>query len=221
MDSRNAEASEVLESLRQRGAEAVAESFGRHRDRLARMVFLRLDQRLKRRVDVEDVLQEAYLSAVARLGHYLANPSMSFFIWIRLIVDQTLIDVHRRHLGSKMRDAGREIGAAERPRYSAASSSSIAIQFVGRLTSPSQAAIKAEMTDLLAAALDRMNATDREILTLRHLEELSNREVAETLGIREKAASIRYVRAIARLKKLMHRFPGLFGESIAGTHGER
>ncbi|QDU61295.1 RNA polymerase sigma factor [Planctomycetes bacterium Pan216] len=207
-----AESVEVIEALRTRGAEAVAEFFARHRQRLAMTVHLRMDRRIKPRVDEDDILQESCINAISRLHHYLNDPSMSFFVWLRLIVGQTLCDVHRRHLGSKKRDAGREV-SIRGGRQAAASSLSIVGMFVGQLTSPSQAAIKAELTGLLEEALEQMNPIDREVLSLRHLEELTNSEVAEVLNIEPKAASIRYIRAIGRLKGVLKRFPGFFDET--------
>ena len=132
---------------------------------------------------------------------------MSIFVWLRLIVEQTLADTHRRHLGAQLRDAGREIriDAGSHPH---ATSTSLAIQIAGSLTSPSQAAIRQETYRQLEEAVESMDPTDREVLALRHFEELSNGEVAEVLGIQEKAASIRYVRALRRLKGILTRLPG-------------
>lgn len=186
-------------------ARRLAEEFSRQRDRLWRMVRLRLDRRLVGRVDPDDILQEAYLDAAKRLGHYSPAASPSLFVWMRLVVGQTLLDVQRRHLGTSMRDAGRDVsihGAAP-----GASSASIAGELAGQLTSPSQAAARIEMEGMLMAALDGMSPTDREIVALRHFEELDNGEVAEVLGLSVKAASIRYVRAIGRLRAILERSP--------------
>lgn len=188
----------------------LAEEFDRHRDRLWRMVRVRLDRRLVGRVDPDDVLQEAYLDAAKRLEHYRRGESASFFVWLRLVVGQTLLDVQRRHLGTQKRDAGREV-SIHAGRVPDASSASMAGQLAGQLTSPSQAAARIEMERLLEAALDGMNPTDREVLVLRHFEELENNEVAEVLGISVKAASIRYVRAIGRLKAILEQLPD-FGQ---------
>lgn len=199
----------VAERIRLGGESALAELFTAFRERLWRMVHFRLDPRLIGRVDADDVLQEAYVNAVTRVGSFLSDPSHSFFIWLRLVVNQTLVDVHRRHLGSQMRDAGREItiGGGQ---CASASSMSMAAFLVGDLTSPSRAAMKNELASRLDEALGSMNAIDREVLVLRHFEELSNKEVAEVLGIEQKAASIRYIRAIARLKEILEAIPGLF-----------
>lgn len=200
------ESETLLERLRGGDESSLAELFLRHRARLWRLVEFRLDPRLRGRVDADDVLQEAYLNAAQRVPHFLEKPSMSFFIWIRLIVDQTLADVHRRHLGAQLRDAGREIRIGGVHPHG--TSTSLAFQIVGNLTSPSQAAIREETYRLLEEAIESMDSMDREVLALRHFEELTNGEVAEVLGIQEKAASIRYIRALRRLKGILSRLPG-------------
>ena len=201
----------ALERLRTEGSEMVAELFTEHRERLARMVHFRLDSRLQGRVDIDDILQEAYLDATTRIPHFLKNPSVSPFIWLRTIVGQTLINVHRRHLGAQMRDAFRET-TLQSSAFAPATSLSMASRFVSDLTSPSQAAIRAEVVIQLEEALEGLNSTDREILALRHFEDLGNSEVAEALGITEKAASIRYIRAIDRLKSILRLIPGFLDE---------
>jgi RNA polymerase sigma-70 factor (ECF subfamily) len=176
------------------------------------MVNFRLDRRLCGRVDADDVLQEAYLDAAQRINHYLSKPSMSFFVWLRQIVLQTMIDLHRQHLGAQMRDAAREV-SLHRGGYPQATSISLAAHLLGNLTSPSQAAMREEVSRQLEKALEAMSTIDREVLALRHFEELTNGEVAEVLGIQQKAASIRYVRAIARLKDILVQIPGFFDEN--------
>ena len=196
--------------LRQRLVEgdetALAEAFSLHRDRLWRMIRFRMDARLHSRIDADDILQEAYLAAAQRVGHYIAKESNTLFVWLRQIASQTMIDVHRRHIGAKMRDAGRDVSIhAKMPQ---ATSISLAAQLLGRLTSPSQAALRDELAIQLEEALSKMEPIDQEVLALRHFEELSNRDVAEVLGIQQKAASIRYIRAIARLKNILAQIPG-------------
>jgi len=198
---------ERLESLRRGDSEALATVFSLYRDRLCRVVEFRLDARLRGRVSTSDVLQDSYIDALKRLPHYQADPEVPFFIWLRSVTLQRLIDVHRRHLGAKARDAAREIpldqgGGVE------ASSEKMA-ELMGNLTSPSRAVRRDESIAQVRAALDRLEPTDREVLALRHFEELSNREVAALLGIQSAAASKRYVRAIERFKAILEPFPGL------------
>lgn len=202
-----ADEGELVERLRQGDDQALGELFSRFRERLWKLVNFRLSPRLSGRVDADDVLQESYLAAAERIRHFLDNPSISIFVWLRLIVLQTLTDVERRHLGARMRDANREVSLQVQP-AGQSTSFSLAAQLLGNLTSPSQAAIRAEQASQLEAAIDNMNPIDREVLALRHFEELTNQETAEVLEIEEKAASIRYVRALKRLKEILAERPG-------------
>jgi RNA polymerase sigma-70 factor, ECF subfamily len=179
-------------------APEVGRLFMDHWDRLHRMVEMRLDRRLHGRIDPSDVLQEAYIEVARSLPNYLENPEIPIFLWLRHITGVRLKAVHRRHLGTKIRDAGREVraGSLHLPQ---ASSVSLAAQFLGRLTSPSQAAARAEVQLRVQVALDELAPLDREVLSLRHFEQLSNAEVAQVLEIGETAASNRYVRALKRL----------------------
>ncbi len=179
----------------------LAEEFTRHNARFRRLVAFRLEPMAASRVDPDDVLQEAWMAAAQRLSSFFTTEGLSFFIWLRLIVLQTIIDVHRRHLGAKMRDAFREVPIdSDRSRDT---SHAIARQLLGGLTSPSEALMKAETARKLESAIEGMEPIDREILALRHFEELTNSEVAEVLGIQVKAASIRYIRALKRLKETL------------------
>jgi len=198
----------LLARLEEGDEQALALAFSRHRERLWQMVHFRLDQRLAGRVDEDDVLQDAYLDAAKRLRHFEDHGASSVFLWLRVIVGQTLIDIHRRHFGARMRSVHREVPMHDL--YNAqATSVSIASKLLGRLTSPSHAAMRAELSDQLEAALADMDPIDQEVLALRHFEELTNSEVAEVLGIQQKAASIRYVRALRRLRQIFAGVPGL------------
>jgi RNA polymerase sigma-70 factor (ECF subfamily) len=190
-------------------AQAVAELFTRYRDRLRRMVRLRLDHRLQGRLDPSDVLQEAYLDMAKRAVEYATHPTMPVYLWLRFLTGQRLVALHRQHLGAKMRDAVQEV-SLYRGALPQASSVSLAAQLLGRLTSPTQAAMRAEMQIRLQEALNSMDPLDREVLTLRHFEELSNNETAQELGIQKAAASNRYIRALRRLKEILASMPGLF-----------
>jgi RNA polymerase sigma-70 factor (ECF subfamily) len=188
---------------------ALAALWERHRDRLRRMVCLRLDRRLQGRIDPSDVLQEAYLDLASRLRDYARDRPMPTFLWLRLVTSQRLAQEHRRHLGTAMRDAGREAVLHHGP-WPEASSATMATQLLGRLSTPSQAAIRAERQLLLQNLLNRMDPVDREILALRHFEELSNGEAADVLGLSKTAANNRYIRALGRLRDLLEQAPGLF-----------
>ena len=210
------EIDELTKRLSAGDLEALAGLFSMAWERLLRMVHFRLDQRLQGRVDPEDILQEAYLAAQQRVDSFAAEKASSVFVWLRLIVGQTMIDVHRRHLGSKIRDANQEV-PIQRLASPAASSASMSMHLLCGLTSPSQAAVKAELAGLLEKTLDDMEPMDREILGLRHLEELSNKEVAELLSITRATASNRYVRALQRLKTILSRIQGAGADENAPT----
>src|SRR6516164_131502 len=183
----------------------------RHRDRLRRMVSLRLDRRLQGRVDASDVIQEAMLEASHRLAEYRQNPAMPFFLWLRYLTGQRLLEQHRRHLGAQGRDAGREI-SLYRGAMPETTTAALAAQLLGRHTSPSQAAQRAERKIRLQEALNSLDAIDREVLALRHFEHLDNGEVAQVLGLDKSAASKRYARALIRLKDILASRPGGLGE---------
>ncbi len=183
-------------------AVAMSTLFEHYREPLKKMVRVRLNRRLYGRVDESDVVQDAYLEAARRLNDYASGPRTPFFLWLRKITGQRLIDTHRRHLGAEARNAGIEV-ALHQKRAPMASSVMLAKALLGGLTSPTQAAVKAETRIAVQDALASMNELDREILSLRHLEALSNVEAAEELEIDTSAASKRYIRALQKLKKIL------------------
>lgn len=189
----------ALERLRDGDPEVLGELFDRYRQRLLHIIQIRMDRRLAARVDAEDVLQEIYLDAASRVQYYIQNHSGSFFIWLRLIATQTMANFYRRHLNTQMRDVRRDISISA-GKASDSPTRPIAMQLIGHLTSPSRAAIRRESIQQLETAISSLRPVDREVIALRHFELLDNKEVAEILCIREKAASIRYIRAIKRLK---------------------
>ena len=198
---------ELVERLRGGDKRALVGLFQRYRGRLRRMIELRMDWRLQARLDASDVLQEAFLDVASRLEEYLREPKLSPFLWLRLCVGEELVNLHRRHLGTKMRDAGREV-SLHRGAMPAASSSALASMLVGRLTTPTQAAVRAERVARLQDALNTLEPIDREVLALRHFEQLSRTETAQVLGVSEDAAAKRYVRALKRLKEILVQMPG-------------
>ena len=188
---------------------ALGALFAHYRERLKTMVRLRLDRRLQGRVDASDVLQEAFIEAAQRLPEYArAAPAqrMPLFLWLRFLTGQRMLIVHRRHLGARMRSAKEEVSLYRRA-MPEATTVSLAAQLLGRLTSPTQAAARAELQLHLQQALNSMDPMDREVLTLRHFEELNNNETAAALGISKTAASNRYVRALRRLRHILAGLP--------------
>src|SRR5438445_323010 len=198
---------ELLDAARHGDEGALAVLVERHRDRLERMVRLRMDRRLQGRVDPADMVQDAYLAVRGKFAQYSADPRLSFYVWLRLEVGQKLVDVHRFHLGTKMRDAGQEV-SLHRGALPQVTSLSLAEHLLGKLTTASQAAMRVELKLRVQEALNSMDPQDREVLVLRHFEELSNAEAAQDLGIKPSAAVNRYVRALKRLKDMFTGMPG-------------
>lgn len=218
MTSNNSQDDALAQRVASGEEQALAEAFSLFRLRLRNVVLFRMDAKLRGRVDPDDILQESYLEAAKRQPHFAkalqTQPDASLFVWLRLVVTQTLVDTHRRHVGAQKRSAGREVAIHGSP---AATSASIADCLLGHLTSPSKAAIREELGEKLREAISTMSETDQEVIALRHFEELTNSEVAQILGIEVKAASIRYVRAIKKLKEVLQQIPGLGGlEAIMG-----
>jgi RNA polymerase sigma-70 factor (ECF subfamily) len=193
----------LVERARTGDAAAAGAALERHRARLRRMVEARLDRRVRGRVDPSDVLQDGFADAVAKLPTYLADPKIPLFLWLRLVVGERLSKTHRDHLGRQIRDAGREVSLYRGP-MPAASSAALAAHLLGKETSPTQAAVRAERLLRLQEALNGLDALDREILSLRHFEELTRAEIADVLDIQEATAAKRYVRALKRLKDVMN-----------------
>lgn len=187
--------------------EALDELFERHRERLLRMVQIRLDPRLRGRVDASDVIQEAHLEAFRRIDEYLADREFPFFLWLRFLTSQKILELQRRHLGAQKRDVRHEVRLHRGP-LPGSTTQSIANQLLGKHTTPSEAAIRAEMRLRLEAALDNLDPVDREVLSLRHFEQLSNAEAAQELGMEQSATSKRYVRALGKLKEILATMPG-------------
>ncbi|MEO2033263.1 MAG: sigma-70 family RNA polymerase sigma factor, partial [Planctomycetaceae bacterium] len=198
--------SERVQRLREGESAALGELFSLCQKRLRQMLHFRLDHRLTRRVDVDDVLQEAFIDAAKRLTHLQqTDDDASAYVWLRLVTLQTLADTHRFHLGAQARDMAREVPTRDASAQSTARS--MAHMLVGRLTSPSQAIQRVEAIEQVQAALELMTPIDQEILALRNFEELTNTEAAEILKIEPGTASLRFIRALKRLQQMMVQFP--------------
>jgi RNA polymerase sigma-70 factor, ECF subfamily len=193
---------ELLQQAKAGDGEAVERLLAKHRDSLHRMIQLRLDQRIQRRVDVSDVVQDVLIEANRRLKDYLNNPAMAFHLWIRQIAKDRLIDAHRRHRVSAKRSVDREqpmvIGGANDQ-----SSLELVAQISDPQITPAEAAARQELAAHVAEAITRMSDVDRDIILMRHYEQLNNGEIATALGLSEPAASMRYLRAIRRLRELL------------------
>jgi RNA polymerase sigma-70 factor (ECF subfamily) len=182
-----------------------------HEVRLTRMVAFRMDPRLRGRIDAADVVQEAFVEASAHREAYFRTPTVPLFLWLRGVVSNKLLELHRHHLGTHKRDAKREqpLDAPSRPDETSAA---LCAHLTAGLTRPSVAAVRDEIKAQLAKALDEMDPTDREVLAMRHFEQLTNAEAALVLGIQERAAAKRYLRALERLKSILSELPGGFSE---------
>ena len=178
-----------------------------HQQRLWRMVAFRMDPRLRGRVDAADVVQDAFVQASAHRSDYFRSPAAPLFFWLRAIVANKLNEIHRHHLGSHMRDARREL-PLESPRWPNDTAAAICANLTAGLTRASVVVSREEVGTRLAKALDDMDPTDREILALRHFEQLTNAEAAQVLGIQEPAAAKRHVRALQRLRQALADMPG-------------
>jgi RNA polymerase sigma-70 factor (ECF subfamily) len=202
MPEETGESDELLRLAAAGDGESWEALVGRSRTRLRRMVAFRLDHRLQGRVDPSDVLQDAYLEAWRDLGSYLDRPEIPFFLWLRGIAGNKLRELHRHHLGTQMRDPRREVsihGGA----MPETTTTAMAAELLGNLTRASEEAVRLELKLRLQEALNAMDPLDREVLALRHFEQLSPVETARVLGIKEKAAGMRYVRALRRLKEIL------------------
>lgn len=209
--------SSLEERVRAGDRVALAELMAEQQAALRRFVQFRLDPRLRGRLSASDVLQEIYLSAQQRLDHFREQVDMPFRVWVRLLANQRLVDAHRKHLSAKARDAGVE-RSLDQPfpggsLGTSASSVNLAARIVDDQTSPSQVALRRELLEQLIEAIGAMDPLDREVLALRHFDELTNDEVARMLDIPKGTASKRYVRALGRLRGMMERVPGLIDPS--------
>jgi RNA polymerase sigma-70 factor (ECF subfamily) len=172
----------------------------RHRDRLRRMVAVRLDPRLAARVDPSDVVQETLAEADRRLNDYLVAQPLPFYPWLRQLASERLGAEYRRHVRAARRSVGREEHPVELPEGSIVA---LADRLMDRGTGPSEAARREEQRERVRRALAQLPPPEREVLALRYLEELSAREVAAVLGVGEEAAKKRALRALRRLQELL------------------
>jgi RNA polymerase sigma-70 factor (ECF subfamily) len=193
---------EALVQRANRGDRAArAELLERHRQFLLRIVALRMDRRLAPRVDASDIVQETMARAARDLSDYLRRPGVPFSVWLRQIASERLADVHRLHIRSQRRSVTREEpGGIPLPDESVIE---LAQRLLAGGSSPSRRMIRDEERKRLRAALASLPERDREILVMRHLEQLENSEIAAVLSISEGAVRVRHVRALRRLRALL------------------
>ena len=191
---------ELLDLVRDGDDDATNRLLERHREALRRMADMRLDPKIRQRVDASDIIQDVMIEASRRLPTYLENPVMPFHLWLRQITQDRLIDAHRRHRVSKKRSVDVEQApvVASNLDYS---SIQFGPQIVDAELTPAAAAIGKEMQKLFEEAVEEMDEIDQEIIAMRHFEQLTNQEVANVLQLSEPAASMRYLRAMRRLKE--------------------
>lgn len=216
MPNETPEIASVMERIRHGNTAAVAELFEHFRPPLYRMVKLRMDRRLQKRLDCADVLQEVFIDVSRRIGEYVANPTASVYVWMRFLTGQKLAELHRHHLGTQMRTPDLEVSLYRRA-MPEATSMSLAAQLLGTVTAPLKAVVRAEAQLKLQEALNGMDSMDREILILRHFEEMGNNQIAEMLEISPSAATMRYMRALQKLSRIMKSIPGLHDPSTGGS----
>jgi len=194
-----------LEQLKAEGNIALARIYASNQERLERIVVFRMDPRIRRRIDAADVLQEAYLEMDRRLHDYVADPKVSVLIWMRQRVLQKLIDMQREQFRDK-RDVNKEQQPAANWN-SGNTSLSVNAFLAASITSPSQFLIRNEDVLQLQSAMDSLSDIDREVIALRHFEQLTNQQVAEVLSLSTTAASNRYIRALNRLSDSVSTHP--------------
>jgi len=182
-----------------------------HQARLQSVAAFRLDPRLRGRVDAADVVQEAFIGATARRAEFFQQSAQPLFLWLRWMVGNTLRELHRHHLGVRMRDPQREAPGGRGPAGDGRADTTraaLVAQLSAGATGPATAAGRADVSARLSEALGRMDETDREVLAMRHYEQLSSSETAQALGINERAAAKRYTRALERLRDILAEMPG-------------
>lgn len=197
----------LLQEARAGSTAASAELLQRHRQRLRRMVAVRIDPRLSRRVDPSDIVQETLVIANARLPRYLEESPLPFYPWLRAIAWNRLVDLHRQHVASQRRTVHRE--AEGDWAFNQRSVQLLAGRLSSVASAPSARLMREELQQRVSAALLQLPEKLREVLVLRHLEEMPVSEVAAVCGVTEGTVKSRHFRALARLRELL-------GESASG-----
>jgi RNA polymerase sigma-70 factor (ECF subfamily) len=205
------ETQRLLEQVERAEPCAIDELWERHRPALRRMIDARLDRALGRRVDASDVVQDVLLRASQRLGDYLRDPRMPFQLWLRQIAQDHVIDAHRRHRGAEKRSLDRERPATGRGNGAFVDRSSLDLVADLRdpALTPAAEALQDELRRRFREAIDLLDDVDREVILLRHFEQLANAEAARVLGLTEAATGMRHLRALRRLRGILGEAPSL------------
>jgi RNA polymerase sigma-70 factor, ECF subfamily len=206
------ETQNLLHRVARADVSATDELWERYRPALRQLIGLRLDQAVARRVDASDVVQDVLIKASQRLADYLRNPALPFHLWLRQIARDHVIDAHRRHRATARRTVDREQALYARGgSFDDRSSLDLAAQLRDSGLTPAAEALRHELQTRFHATLLRLDEDDREIILLRHFEQLSNSEAAQALGLSEAAAGMRHIRALRRLRTLLGETPSLCG----------
>ena len=203
----------LLANARQGDRAAVNRLLERHRVSLKKLIQLRLDRKIARRVDASDVVQDVLMEANTRLQDYLADPKMPFHLWLRQLAQDRMIDVYRRHRGAQRRSLDREQSIAA-PQFSDQSGFDLMGQLADHELTPAAASIRKELEARFVLALDQLEDEDREIVLMRHFEQLGNSEVADALGLSAAAAGMRHLRALRKLRAILGDRPSQSGSRI-------
>jgi RNA polymerase sigma-70 factor (ECF subfamily) len=199
MATSSADTEELLERAGRGDPAARHQLLIRHRDRLRRMVALRLDHRLAARLDPSDIVQESLAEAHEHLSEYLLRRPLPFYAWLRQFAWERVAKQYQRHVRAQRRSVTRE----EAPPLPDESVMQLAHRLIASATSPSRRLLREELRDRVRTALGSLKPTDREVLVLRYLEGLSNSETAAVLGVSESTVGMRHLRALERLRILL------------------
>lgn len=192
----------LLAEFRDGNSDAVNALIDRHREAVKRLVTMRMDQAIAKRVDASDVVQDVMFEASRRLKDYVTNPVMPFHLWLRQLAKDRIIDMHRRHRAAQRRSVDREQAVTSLGNDDQSTADLAQFLRDAELT-PAAASVRREMAEQFLEAVNKMDDADREIIMMRHFEHLSNAEAAQALDLTTQAASMRHLRAIRRLHDIL------------------
>lgn len=192
----------LLAEYRDGNSDAVNALIDRHREAVKRLVTMRMDQAIAKRVDASDVVQDVMFEASRRLKDYVTNPVMPFHLWLRQLAKDRMIDMHRRHRAAQRRSVDREQAVTSLGNDDQSAADLAQFLRDAELT-PAAASVRREMAEQFLEAVNKLDDADRDIIMMRHFEHLSNAEAAQVLDLTTQAASMRHLRAIRRLHDIL------------------